>query len=163
MKRAKCVEFCPLCHGDRTPYNLKNHDTTKASRLRNIAIFNEQRARGLPIATRKSILKKEKTAPRQGAGFLDLPAEIRIQIYTPCLQKSTRYIYGHIEGGGYHKEYAAGSYHARKLNVWADDRFLIAVFLLNKAVYAEAQAEIYKLISFVLETRTSKQMPYIHY
>jgi len=160
MIRPNCTQkYCKLCHGGLKQIQQAGTDS---ARRRNIAIHNKQKLLAFRSTPFKSPSKKSKAPPQQRVGFLDLPSELRIEIYALCLAKANCHIYGLVEGGGYHPE-CCPTLAGTKFCLWASHRFPVAILLLNKAIYAEARQEIYRLIKFQLEPKSPAELRQIQY
>jgi hypothetical protein len=157
MIRAKCTHsYCKLCHGDRQ--HIKNAGTASA-RSRNIAIYYDQQRKVLQSPSAK-IPANKMNCPKRGTQFLDLPTEIRLQIYASCLEKSNQCIFGSIEGGGDHADFRRP---IGEIRLWASHRFPVSILLANKAICKEARQEIYRLINFRLESQSPAELKQVQY
>jgi hypothetical protein len=155
MIRARCTKsYCRRCHGNHQ--HIQNAGTS-AARMRNIAIYNDQRLRDTQSPP-KSSAKKAKIRRDEGTGFLSLPRELRTQIYSLCLEPDRALINGSVEGGGYHPDSFS-----RNFLLWASHRFPVAILLLCQAVNTEAKQEIYRLIKFRLEPDSPAQLSKVGY
>lgn len=143
MIPAICTKsYCKLCHGDRP--QIKDA-TTEAARSRNIAIYYDQKQKMLQSSTSKLAASKAPASSTKlpGTGFLDLPPEIRIQVYGLCLVDANQCIVGAVEGGGMYPDFSQNDGDFR---LWVDHRFSTTLLLANKFIYMEAREELYRLI-----------------
>lgn len=168
----RCCRLChchdPLhqCHKSRvTTYS----SPTKASIGRQITLRDEQKAKRFLIRNSPPI--ERAVATRQGLGCLDLPPELRIQIYAYCVEakapKDSQL--GPLPWCHINRTRKVGGERAKRideemdLSLFAGHTFPPSILQLNKMIYNEAIQEIYKIIRITIRPRTLEIMQCIRY
>jgi hypothetical protein len=176
VRRSNCTSSpCKICHGDlayrMTPKGSPRFArATESATRRAIASSSCRPGENKSEAARqKSKEKNEKSSRKwtvKDSRFLNLPIELRYQIYANCLTyddhlKSPRVISGWVEGGGrWHPDYTC---RYPRTYLYAQKKFPVQLLLICKTITREAREEIYRLNQFRIDAPSPAHIVQLRY